>query len=106
MLATRGVQLNARALTSQDSLCLHDALHVIHSLPQVPDYRAPLLEGFVASVGGLDPSLAQAAADSVVAFIGLQDLQDTAGVADQGDDMALLSDLAACLVDVWQRNTR
>lgn len=80
-------------------------------LLHLPWYRMPLLEGLVASVGGVDASLAKAASAALLA-----QLEDAPAVQGDGDSAAaaaaaraaqrsLGEDVAQLLVQLWQKST-
>ncbi|GFR52318.1 hypothetical protein Agub_g14856, partial [Astrephomene gubernaculifera] len=92
-----------------------DALHrVVVRLLAVPPYTEPILEGLVASIGGVDSSLAKAASQALLeALAAKQQDTDVSGGGGGGGAEAssqspppLLSSVAGYLLDVWSRHAK
>jgi hypothetical protein len=81
------------------------------SLLQLQWYRLPLLEGLVASIGGVDASLAKAASAALLSqleddSVAAAEAAVVAGAADAtSGKRSLREDVAALLLQLWQTQT-
>ena len=93
--------LNALTLDFSGDLCLQ-SITSFAALLRLSALRGPLLEGLAASIGGLDASLAAAAASALVEALTAAD--STGGGGEAGPQ--LLLGAADCLLDLWSRHAR
>ncbi|DBA68172.1 TPA: hypothetical protein ACH3X2_013907 [Trebouxia sp. C0005] len=70
----------------------------VSALLAVPEYRRAVLEGLVASIGGLDASLCKEAS---AAFV-----QTLTAAGPEGEGSQLLADVAQALTDLWGHHAR
>ncbi|KAL0043717.1 hypothetical protein WJX82_009809 [Trebouxia sp. C0006] len=70
----------------------------VSALLAVPEYRRAVLEGLVASIGGLDASLCKEAS---AAFV-----QTLTAADPEGEGCQLLTDVAQALTDLWGQHAR
>ena len=79
-----------------------EAVPRLARLLPVPQYTGPLLEGLVASVGGVDASLARVASGALVDVVAGR----SSAAEQQSQRQQLLEKVAGCLLEMWGRHAK